>query len=77
MGGFSAPVKGKERSEGGSVLPFPLMGSVLACSLYPRTTCRRESEMKDTELYAALLKLRHPWGVREVKVDLAAERVDV
>lgn len=33
--------------------------------------------MKDTELYAALLKLHHPWGVREVKLDLAAERVDV
>jgi len=33
--------------------------------------------VKDTELYAALLKLRHPWRVREVKLDLAEERVDV
>lgn len=33
--------------------------------------------MRDTELYAALLKLHHPWRVREVKLDLAAERVDV
>lgn len=33
--------------------------------------------MKDTELYAALLRLHHPWRVGEVKLDLAAERVDV
>jgi transposase len=33
--------------------------------------------VKDTELYAALLRLRHPWRVREVKLDLATERVDV
>jgi transposase len=33
--------------------------------------------VKDTEFYAALLHLRHPWRVREVKLDLAAERVDV
>lgn len=33
--------------------------------------------MKDTEFYAALLRLRHPWSVREVKLNLAAERVDV
>ncbi len=33
--------------------------------------------MKDTEFYAALLHLRHPWRVREVKLNLAAERVDV
>lgn len=33
--------------------------------------------MKDTELYAALLRLRHPWQVCEVKLDLAADRVDV
>jgi transposase len=33
--------------------------------------------MKDTEFYAALLRLRHPWSVREVNLNLAAERVDV
>ena len=33
--------------------------------------------MKDTDLYAALLHLRHPWRVREVKLDLASSRVDV
>lgn len=33
--------------------------------------------MKDTELYAALLRLPKPWKVREVKLDLATERVDV
>ena len=33
--------------------------------------------MKDTELYAALLRLPKPWHVREVKLDLASERVDV
>lgn len=33
--------------------------------------------MQDTELYSALLGLRHPWRVREVKLDLAADRVDV
>ena len=33
--------------------------------------------MKDTEFYAALLRLSHPWSVREVKLNLAAERVDV
>lgn len=33
--------------------------------------------MKDTELYAALLGLRHPWYVREVKLDLTGDRVDV
>ncbi len=33
--------------------------------------------MKDTELYAALLRLHHPWRVREVKLDLVGERVDV
>ena len=33
--------------------------------------------MQDTELYNALLGLRHPWRVREVKLDLAGDRVDV
>ena len=33
--------------------------------------------MKDTELCAALLKLGAPWVVREVRLDVAAERVDV
>ncbi len=33
--------------------------------------------MQDTELYSALLGLRHPWRVREVKLDLATDRVDV
>ena len=33
--------------------------------------------MKDTELYAALLGLRPPWRIREVKLDLAADRVDI
>jgi transposase len=37
----------------------------------------KESEVKDTELYAALLKLGAPWVVREVRLDVAAERVDV
>jgi len=36
-----------------------------------------EPEVKDTELYAALLRLPKPWRVREVKLDLPAERVDV
>jgi transposase len=31
----------------------------------------------DTEFYAALLRLRYPWSVREVKLNLAADRVDV
>lgn len=33
--------------------------------------------MKDTDLYAALLRLQHPWRVREVKLDIAADRIDV
>lgn len=33
--------------------------------------------MKDTELYTALLRLHYPWQVREVKLDVRAERVDV
>jgi len=33
--------------------------------------------MQDTELYTALLGLRSPWRVREVRLDLAADRVDV
>lgn len=33
--------------------------------------------MKDTELYAALLHLRHPWKVTEVKVDITGGRIDV
>lgn len=33
--------------------------------------------MQDTELYTALLGLRPPWRVREVQLDLAADRVDV
>jgi transposase len=37
----------------------------------------KEPEMKDTELYAALLRLPKPWHVREVKLDLGSERVDV
>ena len=41
------------------------------------TLIRKGAEVKDTELYAALLRLRHPWQVCEVKLDLAADRVDV
>ena len=37
----------------------------------------KEPEVKDTELYAALLRLPKPWRVREVKLDLPSERVDV
>jgi len=37
----------------------------------------KESQVKDTELYAALLKLPAPWVVGEVRLDVAAERVDV
>ena len=37
----------------------------------------KESEVKDTELYAALLGLGPPWVIREVRLDLAADRVDV
>ena len=33
--------------------------------------------MRDTELYTALLRLRPPWVIREVQLDLAADRVDV
>ncbi|MGH9396336.1 MAG: hypothetical protein ACRD18_05740 [Terriglobia bacterium] len=33
--------------------------------------------MKDTELYAALLGLRPPWVIREVRLDLGADRVEV
>lgn len=33
--------------------------------------------MKDTELYTALLGLHPPWQIREVRLDLAADRVDV
>jgi len=33
--------------------------------------------MQDTELYSALLGLGHPWRVREVKLDLPGDRVDV
>jgi transposase len=33
--------------------------------------------MEDTELYSALLKLGAPWVVREVRLDVATERVDV
>lgn len=38
---------------------------------------KKEAEVKDTELYAALLHLRHPWKVTEVKVDIAAGRIDI
>ena len=34
----------------------------------------KEFKVKDTELYAALLGLRPPWGIREVRLDLAADR---
>jgi hypothetical protein len=33
--------------------------------------------MEDTELYAALLKLGAPWVVREVRLDVPTQRVDV
>ena len=33
--------------------------------------------MKDTELYAALLRLGPPWRIGGVKLDLAADRVDI
>jgi transposase len=33
--------------------------------------------VKDTELYAALLHLRHPWKVTEVKVNIPGGRIDV
>src|SRR6266700_3165851 len=37
----------------------------------------KESEVKDTELYDALLRLGTGWVVREVRLDVTAERVDV
>jgi transposase len=33
--------------------------------------------MKDTELYAKLLGLKHPWSIAEVKLDLEKNRVDL
>jgi transposase len=36
----------------------------------------KDSEVKDTELKAALLGLRPPWVIREVRLDLEADRVD-
>lgn len=33
--------------------------------------------MRDTELYTALLGIKHPWTVAEVKLDLTVGRVDV
>jgi transposase len=33
--------------------------------------------MRDTDLYAALLGIKYPWTVAEVKLDVKAERVDV
>ncbi|MFH0813873.1 MAG: ISL3 family transposase [Pseudomonadota bacterium] len=33
--------------------------------------------MEDRELYTALLGLKYPWRVKEVKLNLAADRVDV
>ena len=33
--------------------------------------------MRDTELYTALLRLGAFWVVREVRLEVAAERVDV
>jgi len=33
--------------------------------------------MKDTEFFARVLELREPWKVKEVKMDLAARRVEV
>ena len=33
--------------------------------------------MQDTELYNAPFGVRHPWRMREVKLDLAGDRVDV
>lgn len=38
---------------------------------------REEPDVKDTDLYTALLHLRHPWRAREVKLDRAASRIDV
>lgn len=38
---------------------------------------RKKSKMKDTELYAALLKLSVSWVVKEVRLDEVAERIDV
>jgi transposase len=33
--------------------------------------------VKDTDLYTALLHLKYPWRVREVKLDIASDRIDV
>ena len=33
--------------------------------------------MRDTELYAALLGIKHPWTVVDVKLDVNSERIDV
>jgi hypothetical protein len=37
----------------------------------------KEPEVKDSDLYAAPLHLSHPWRVTEVKLDIAASRIDV
>jgi len=72
-----------------SLPPLPRLGIILR---FGRVRCQskaadrggilghplgKESAVKDTELYAALLGLRPPWGIREVRLDLAADRVDV
>ena len=33
--------------------------------------------MKDTELYTALLGLQYPWRVREVKLNMVINRIEV
>ena len=33
--------------------------------------------MEDTQLYAMLLGIKHPWRVSKVQVDMASQRVDV
>jgi transposase len=53
----------------------------MVISIFGRDTLgfsiQKEVEVKDTELYAALLHLRYPWKVTEVKVDIAGGRIDV
>jgi len=52
---------------------FRVAGGIFSSSIY-----KEEKQMKDTkELYTALLGLRHPWHVSEVKLSLDANRVDV
>jgi transposase len=40
-------------------------------------TEKDEDSVRDTELYAALLGIKHPWTVVDVKLDVKSERIDV